>query len=161
MTYKTEPVQIALLEQGEYTGYLGAAEDISIGDVVGLFDIQDASLIMKEQNVEKLLLSRVQALHLTAIKYHIKDAHLIDSNIGVCIQFSISPDSLCEPGKCGGCLSNSPVDFSVQGEVISNGRVKIGEFMDYLQVDGDDGGSVLGILAQYFGLLQTEFLTGL
>lgn len=83
--------------------------------------------LRRVKNVEMPCLSP----HLTNdIKYYTKDAHLMDRNVGVCSQFLVFPNSLCKPDKCGRCLSYSLVDLRVQGEVISDGRVEIGDLMD-------------------------------
>lgn len=76
----------------------------------------------------------------------------------VVVWFLFSQNSLCQLGKCGKCSSNLPVHLKVQREVVSDGRAKVGEFIDCLQlkvVDGDSG-VVLNTLAQFVDFLQTN-----
>lgn len=58
---------MALLEQGEYTEYLGMVEDFSVGDLISLLDIQDVSWITKVEDIETLLPSGLEAPYLTAL----------------------------------------------------------------------------------------------
>lgn len=60
-----------LLEQGVYAGYLGSIEDFGVGDVIGPLDVQDVYKITKVKDVQMLLLSRVVALRLSAIRTHV------------------------------------------------------------------------------------------
>lgn len=79
----TEPVQAALLQLDVYVGYLSLVGEFGIGNVISPLDVQDAYQITKMKDVETSLLSRIELPCLSVIKYHYKDACLIDSSFGV------------------------------------------------------------------------------
>lgn len=87
-----------------------------VGDVVNLLDIQDASQIKGVENVE--MLSCVETLCLTAIKWHTKDTCLIDSNFMFAASSFVFPSPLCEPGKRWEYVSNLPVDLKERSSVM-------------------------------------------
>ena len=44
----------------------------------------------------------------------------------------IGPYTFCEPGECHGSLSNSLIEFAVNGQVVCDGRPQVHKFMNDL-----------------------------
>ena len=50
-----------------------------------------------------------------------KGAHhtsLVHLYLRVLCELAVCPDSFCQPGECGSCLSNASVELGLKGEVV-------------------------------------------
>ena len=84
------------------------------------------------KHIQPFLLECMHCPKLTPIKLSADYTSFIYIDFGVICQPVVGPYSFYEPGECHGSPSNSLIEFTIDGEVVCDGRSQVHKLMNDL-----------------------------
>ena len=153
-----EPAKLEGHEQGKHAEDPGTSEDLGVWDAVIPLDTQVTWKAAHVECAESFFLPGAQGPGLTAVQKSAEDTGSVYYHLSVGCQFAVLLCSLCQSIEEGGRSTNSPVDLSVEREVVRDGGAEVFEPVHGLQfvaVDCDQR-RLLSSLAHHVCLLQAD-----
>ena len=77
------------------------------------------------KHIQPFLLVCTYCIRLTAIKQSADYTGFIYIDFGMICKLVVGPYTFCEPGECHGSLSDSLIEFTVDGQVVCDGRSQV------------------------------------
>ena len=93
---------------------------------------QNTSEATHVKHIQPFLLVCMHCPSLTSVKQSAAYTGFIYIDFGMFCKRVDGPYLFCEPGECHGSLSNSLIEFTVNGQVVCDGRPQVHKFMNDL-----------------------------
>ena len=93
-------------------------------------DSQNTSEAAHVTHIQLFLLVCRHCPSLTSIKQSADYSGFIYIDFGMIRKLVVRPYSFCQPGECHGSLSNSLIEFTVDGQVVCDGRPQVHKHMN-------------------------------
>ena len=77
------------------------------------------------KHIQPLLLVCMHCPRLTSVKQSADYTGFIYIDFGMISKLVVGPYSICEPRECHGSLSNSLIEFTVDGQVVCDSRSQV------------------------------------